>query len=547
MPDVREIMLLMPGDAGRFRWGKIFSRAKLGVRWAVVATARTPLGLIYGAIYRAHVWFAVRVARKFPGTRAIYVARSVAKGEIAFGVSDIDMVIVGEWPEEEQIRLMRKLGALTAISPLYDSGLWQQVHNLASLRNLWETDYFFQSRFDEGRRQWKLASGTDLVATLPAVPEDRLGGGYYMEVRSWWLHFIASAFGSGPTAQDAIFRNSIAYKAVTEVLEIARVLRTGGAMEESRAKSLQISIEEARGEDRDFLVRLARSAVKNHLRCEGDIQRDSLKLLLPVLNQIHAELRELPSFASAGAFEVDAPPEEVLRSPQAVAHAQSLVEHVKHAWPSYRAAYLAPSAACFAMDELLLLIEADPARLPDLAQIRALCDLHARTRARVPQRVALYLLLPDGACQLEFVNFTEMWRVMVFPASTPDLFTLIARPEFRIDGEAPVLPRPVWSRFGHDVAMEELNVRRSVLSKVTPDVFPSSIEILRNVWRHLQLEVLIRKSRFALSPAAVRRGLDPDDGLLAQLEEAYQGELEGRASNVRPLIPQIMDYLKQFH
>ncbi|HEY1759325.1 MAG TPA: hypothetical protein VGG72_28395 [Bryobacteraceae bacterium] len=557
MPDIREVSLLMPGDPGRFRWGKMLSRAKMAVRWAVVATAQTPLRFFYGSIYRAHVWYAVRVAKRFPGTRAIYVARSVAKGEIVFGVSDIDMVMVGEWPEDEQIRLMRKLGLLSALSPLYDSGLWQQVHTRESLHNLWETDYFFQSRFDEGRRQWKLEYGSDLVAALGQVPRERKAGGYYMEVRSWWLHFIASTFGSGPTAKDAIFRNSIAYKAVTEVLNIARAMQTGRAPEESRRAALRRSIDEAQNQNRDFLSRLEESAKVGHLRFRGDIQEESLQLLLPVLDRLHADLRKLPSFAPLGEFQVDARAEELLRTPQAIAHARRLAQHLKQAWPSYRGAYLAPSAACFAMDDLLLLIEVDPAQLPDLAQLRTLCAFHEQSRARVPQRIALYLLLPSGACQLEFVNFTEMWRVLIFPPSTPDLFTLIRRPEFLIDGELPAIAgKPVWSRFARDLAVEELNVRRSVLSRVTPDVFPNSIEILRNVWRHLQLEVLVRTSAagsaiFALSLGAVRRELQKlalaEGNLLSLLEDAYQCEISGNASDVRPLIPRIMAYLTGFH
>jgi hypothetical protein len=452
---------------------------------------------------------------------------------------------------------MRRFGALTAFSPLYDSGMWQQVHNEAALRNLWETDYFFQSRFNEGRGEWKLEYGHNIVAELPPMPKERMGGGYYMEVRSWWLHFIASAFGSGPTARDAIFRNSISYKSVTEVMEIAEALRTGRGIAESRKQSLRLAIDRSQGEERDFLERLEKSAKHNHVHFSGDIQAESLRLLLPVLDQIHGDLRALPSFAAIGDFQVDAQPHELLLTEEARAHARRLAGHLQRSWPSYRAAYLAPSNACFAMDELLLLIEIDPTQLPDLLQVRALCDLHAQARGQLPQRIALYLLLPNGACQLEFVSFTEMWRVLMFPSSNPDLFALLRRPEFLIDGRPQgEQAAPVWSRFAYDLALEEVNVRRSVLSMVTPDVFPSSIEIVRNVWRHLQLEVLVRTAAegsalLALSPAAVSRGLRVlnrnDDALLQMLEDAYREELAGRRSDVRPLIPRIMTYLTSFH
>jgi hypothetical protein len=377
-----------------------------------------------------------------------------------------------------------------------------------------------------------------------------------MEVRSWWLHFIAGAFGAGPTAQDAIFRNSIAYKSVTEILEIERLLNAGSPSG-SRRDSLRGSIQRSSGRDRDFLERLENSARKNHLTFLGDVQAESLRLLLPTLDRIHAALINRPSFQSVGGFTVDADPEEVLRIPESIAYTRELIQRFATRWPAYRAAYLVPSASCFAMDTLLLLIELNPAEtLPGIDQLREMCVHHARSRAHSLQRIALYLLLPSGAVQLEFVNFTEMWRVLLFPPSSPDVFTLAHRQEFVIDG-APFKANvtPVWSKFAYDVAVEELNVRRSVLSMVRPDVFPSPIEILRNVWRHLQLEVLLRtadrgSARLCLSPAAVRRHLAAlglsDDRLVIALEEAYQSELAGRTSDVRSKIPEIVDYLKSF-
>lgn len=545
----------MPGRPG-FRGGKLLSRLKFAARRAVVATSRTPLRHFYAWVYRVHVWYAVRVARGFSQTQSVYVTRSVAKGEITYGVSDIDLVIVGDWPEADQIRLMRKLGMLTALSPLYDSGLWQQAHTRESFYNLWETDYFFQSRFDEGRRQWKLAYGTDLVATLAPVPRERLGGGLYMEARSWWLHFIASAFGSGPTATDPIFRNSVGYKALTEILELARAVHARSMPEESRAKSLRKSIELAEAQDRDFLERLEESARLNHLRFRGDLPSEALRLLLPALDAIHAELPSYPAFEACAPFEIDAHPDELLRTEQAIEHGRRLVSHLKQHWPGYRSASLAPTVASFAPDDLLLLIEVDPDRVPTYQQVRQLCAVHEAARAELRQRVALFLLLPSGACQLEFVNFTEMWRVLIFPPSTPDLFTLAARREFLLDGVPPrTRGSAVWSRFARDLAVEELDIRRSVLSKVKPDVFPSSKEIVTNVWRHLQLEVVVRSgaqglANIPLSPAAVHRGLKragfENDSLLKALEDAYADELAGRESGVRALAPEIIAYLNQF-
>jgi hypothetical protein len=555
LPDIREVALLVPAEAGRFRWGKLLSQLKFALRWAVVVTARTPLSYAYRAVYRGHVWYAVRVAKRFPGTRAVYITRSMATGDITIGVSDIDMAIVGDWPEDEQIRLMRALGTLSAISPLYDSGLWQQVHGVEALRNLWETDYFFQSRFDEGRMQWKLAYGDDIVRSLPPVPRERVGGGYYMEARNWWLHFIASHFGSGPTARDTIFRNSIAYKAVTEISGIERALRTGTAPA-SRQASLRLAIEESSAEERGFLERLGRIARSGYVRSCGDIREKSTAFLLPLLDRIHGRLEGLPSFEAVGEFQVDARADEVARTPYAIAHARRLVEHVKARWPGYRAASLAPTAACFALDNLVLSIEVNPARLPSFGQLQELCKLHVSACCAFRQLISLYLLLPSGACQLDVANLAEMWRVMLFPPSAPDLFALLERPEYRIDGEAAGIgSQPVWSRFARDLAIEELNVRRSVLSRITPQVFPSSLEIIRNVYRQLQLEYLVWTSargpaKFALSPVAIERGLESmglsDEAITGALRDAYIRELRGETTDVRPSVPKILEFLRRF-
>lgn len=556
MPDIRQIALLIPDDPARFRGGRFLSRVKWGIRRAIAASAHTPLKHLYHAVYRAHVRLAVSVAGSFSLTRSVYVSRSLARDEITYGVSDVDMVIVGEWPEDEQIRLMRRLEVLTKISPLYDSGLWQQVHHRESLRDLWETDYFFQSRFDEGRRQWKLEYGSDLAAALPPVPDDRRGGGYYMEARNWWLHFIGSAFGSGPTAQDQVFRNSIAYKAVTEILEVEHALKTNGSPEKSRTIAIRNSIERSQGKERDFLERLEASARRNHVLFRGDLQAESTEVLLSALDRIHNQLARTPSFESAGEFEVGANPEEVLRGPESIALARRLVAQAKADWPGYRAAYLVPGTPSFAIDDLLLLIEVDPVDVPSFHSLREFCKSHARWRSESVQRIVLYLLGPSGACQLQFVSFDEMWRVLLFPPSSPDVFTVIQCQEFVLDG-APSCPlvRPVWSRFAYDLALEEVNVRRSVLSKVSPDVFPGPLEIVRNVWRHLQLEVIVRTAQrgcasLPLSLAAIRRGLESlglsDDGLLLRLQEAYVSELQRQPSGVRDLIPELIVYLKSF-
>ncbi len=99
--------------------------------------------------------------------RAIYATRGVASGEIVPGVSDIDLVVIGDWDEEEHSGVVTALRRLSHLSPLYDGLLWQSAHSLTTFHSLYETDFFYQCRFDQGRSEWKLLHGDDVVAGLP--------------------------------------------------------------------------------------------------------------------------------------------------------------------------------------------------------------------------------------------------------------------------------------------------------------------------------------------------------------------------------------------
>ena len=528
---------------------------KLALRRAVVATAASPLAAIYAAIYKLHLWYAVHVLTGYRGTRAVYATRGIASGEdVVYGVSDIDLVTVGDWPEKERERVVAAAQRLRHLSPLYDSTLSQQVHTLSELRALSRNDYFFQSRFSAGRTQWKLLAGQDASEYIAPVPAERVAGGQYMELKNWWLHFIMSAFGRGPTARDEIFRNSICYKAAAETLNTAAAIG-GQPLEASRAKAMARAVNNSTGERRAILERLMESAQRRYLRYAGDIGNDTFRLMIPVLECSHATLAGAPVFKAASAgLQIDAAASEALISQPALEHARSVIAHVKARWPGYRSASLVPGICCFAQDDLLLLLEVDPGRLPGDREIRELCRFHARAHPRMQQRITLYLLLAHGAYQLDLLTTIEMWRVLLCPAANPDVFTLASRPEFTLDGSPPVTtPRTFWPTFANDLAREELNVRRSAMASADLSAAPDGLEISRNLWRHLQLEVITRSTEagctlLPMTPAAVERALAawgiPANPVVSRLREAYHDALDWKPADVLPLVPPFMAMLQ---
>src|SRR5436309_2968810 len=138
MADVRDLIFANQSTA---REG--FSRLKFALRRIVVLTSFPPLSNLYAAIYRLHIWYAVRTLKRYPGLRAIYVTRGAISNELVYGVSDIDMFLIGEWAPGQQDRFMNGLRQLIRRSPLYDSSIVNNVNSIESLRSMYAADYFF--------------------------------------------------------------------------------------------------------------------------------------------------------------------------------------------------------------------------------------------------------------------------------------------------------------------------------------------------------------------------------------------------------------------
>lgn len=124
-----------------------------------------------------------------------------------------------------------------------------------------------------------------------------------------------------------------------------------------------------------------------------------------------------------------------------------------------------PSLSFYYPDDLVLLLEVDPAELPTVAQIRQLCRHSIDGGSRLIQRVAPYLLLAEGAYQLEILGEVELWHHTFHPLANPETFALIQRREFVVDGGPRGLSEPpVWTRFASDLIDEELMIIRRSFS-----------------------------------------------------------------------------------
>ncbi|HEY0796052.1 MAG TPA: nucleotidyltransferase domain-containing protein [Acidisarcina sp.] len=561
MPDIREQTLLDQLDASRFavmRTDPLRARIRLAIRRLVVMTSVAPLSYLYVGIYKLHLKYALRVLSKFPGVHSIYVTGGMTSGDMVPGISDIDLVVVGKWNDEQQMRVSYAMRRLSALSPLYDAQLGGNAHTISSLITMYETDYFFQFRLNLGRTRWKRIYGEDLFTLLPPLAPEKVAGGYYSEVRLWWEQFVDSAFGFGVTSRDEIFRNSIAYKTVVGIQKMDLALQ-GSEITGARKEVIQAVINQTSdAEEKGFLLRLQRSADHRFLNFEGNAQEQAFRYLIGLMERIHQRLPGALTFQPLPeAVDLDASAADMMICESSHQHLHGVVSLVSKEWPGYISASVVPSLSFFYPDDLVLMIEVNPSKLPTVDQIRELCRRQLEAAPGLRQRVALFLLLPHGAYQLEILSSAEFWHHTLCQPANPEVFALLGRPEFLIDGTTQRKPAdPVWTRFASDQVAEEITVRRSAFSKAAEAAGTlRSVDLLRNLWRQVQLEIIYRSAEsgtisLPLTVPAMLRTLKswglPEDSVFTRLADGYRSEMDGVPVDAHAMLPEVMELLVMF-
>jgi len=534
--------------------GRLVASLKPVIRWWLAATSFPPFIWLYRAVYELLVRLAVIRFKAFPGTRAIYLRRGFASGELIAGLTDIDLTVIGEFDAEEEKRLTRSYRRLASLVPLFDPG--EIAETPERLRRRYQTNPHFQFRFSEGRQTWKLLFGRDYIRELPPLDPEKAFDGYVMEIKVWWSRFARFAFCSERLRADKVFTNSTCYKAVAEILRVEGLLG-GEGLAYSRKQAIEDAQQRQDGASGAFLDRLRKSAARRHLRYDGAIVEDTTQYLLRRAAGLHGHLESHPGWRPAGdvALRVDSPPEEALRTEAEEALVEEIVAQVRDRWgDAYRASYLVPGLA-FAMDDILLLLEAAPDRLPSAEQLRALCRLVGQKQGScLRRRVNAFLLMPASAFQVHVRDLFRAWEAILVPGTNPDVFLALAQPGACLDGAGIRQPaRAAWTRPVADFVAEECRLFNEALED-TRIYKASTLDFLRIFWKHLQLNVVADSVRtgevvFPLTLPAVQRALErlgfPPAPFLRLFEQAYRSEVEGSPADINRFIPAAVSYLKQ--
>ncbi|MCW5983495.1 MAG: hypothetical protein KIT09_35720 [Bryobacteraceae bacterium] len=524
---------------------------KAFVRHLVVATSFAPLLQFYCGVYHLLVRLVARKFKKFPGTRAVYLSRSVALGRIVPGISDIDFTVIGDWAEDERKSLVAKYARIARLLPLYDPDV--STHSPNQLRLRYATSHYHQFRFTEGRRAWKLLCGRDYLQELLPLPQKQMVGGFLAEIKVWWFHFARCAFGTKRAVRDRIFERSICYKAVAEVLRLDAALR-GDDFMISREQAVAGAIRSA-DMACPFLQKLRDCTTIRYVRYEGDILADTKEFLWCRLEHLLSVAGANPGFLPLLSTEVNVDctqRESLYWMGEEQFLAELLSSVVTQVGTSCRAVYRLHSIT-FAMDEIVLGVDVESARALPIGVLCALGEL-CRQGHYPRMRLSLYILLERAAYQVGASDWHGPWRAVLTPELNPDTFWELDRPETSLRGSVVRNTRAaVWCRLLSQFVKEGLLY--SFESLEDGSVFEADeLEFLRMFWGCLQLIAVQSSVKSGMvvyphTPAAVCRTLArcgfEVPAFLAGLEKAYRRILLGASAELEVDVPTAVSYMKK--
>lgn len=523
------------------------------LRRLVLATSVPPLLQAYQGVYRLVTLLALRLFRSYPAIRAVYLTRGSAKGEVVPLVSDIDFLVIHDGlTQRERAELVAAYGRLARRTRLLD--VHMQILDETWLRRQIAMDDHFRFRFAEGKATWKLLYGRDYVGELPLPEPAALEPGLIAEIKVWWMLLVWRLLGPRKNSREPIVRNSICYKAVSEVLKaidgLARQRLTF-----DRAAALKAGKEGLDPSGQALVARLQEHRRRGFRTPDRAIVADTTAFLLTHLDRFYGDARSLPTGATDGQpVRVDAPFGEVPGGQTVLTAARELTTTLQHLWgDAFRGACLVPSVH-FNLDELLLLVAVDPERPPSFDLLAAAAREHRAHAAASAGRLRLFVLLANAAFQLDAEDLEQSWQSILWPPSNPDVFALAARTDRRVAGAPLGGPaRPAGGALIRGFLSSEHVAFGELLDD--PAIYKlETLDFLRVFWKTAQLTVMQRGiSRrdlvFPLTPDAVRRALAaegrPLPDRLEPLADAFAAALDGRRPDVAELVPDAIAYLKE--
>jgi predicted nucleotidyltransferase len=396
---------------------------KRRLRRFVVWSSRPPLTSVYQEMYRMMIRLAVLVLKRYQGIMSIYLCRGCAKNDITPGISDIDLALVTTNDDKDRRSIQKACHALGRATGHLIEYYPKLVATRETLERRWYTTPCWQYRYHEGKATWKLLYGTDVLSSLPELTKTQRKSSCYAEMNRWWLMFVHLLLKPEGYRQDVLMRNVTCYKAVSELLNAQRALRTE-EYQYSRAAGLE-------SDDTPLAKKLAHIAEQRFMTADDQVMEETYHFLLTSFVELWEGFHKCPwlhIYHDVGQG-VDCPKSELQLGEKGERHVEALHQHVETHWgPKCRGTNLVKSAF-WNMEDLLLVIDVDRNLVPTVGDLADLVAVHCRIQGEQCPRIFLFLRIGSVAFPLTPEIPRDLHRGLLTPATMPDVFLQLGHTE----------------------------------------------------------------------------------------------------------------------
>jgi len=523
------------------------------IRRFVLLTSFPPFVQIYRLYYEIVTRMVLRIFKRYPAIRAVYLRRGGGKGEIIPVISDLDFAVIEQGMNKEDKdslhKAYKKIGDFTLVPDqvleVYDEETFYKIYE--KVRRLY--------RFVEGKETWKLLYGNDYLTDLPDLPKEKLYDAMYHEIKLWWSLFNSLLLETRKNHDENVIRNNVCYKTVSEVLNMKLAFHHA-TITFSRSEALERSKPHLSNKEKTQVERFQVMARKRFLVKDEGIIEKTKDIVLNLLDgfcrefQTHEYVRSLKDTSQR----VDCLKDDMFLGREEYTYMEHLIENVKENWSDkYRGAYIV-SGFYFQLDEVALVFEVDRQRLPSARDLKRIHDIHTGMSLRLNSRIHLYFLLPHAAFKIDPDYLRNGWMSILSPFSNSDVFELLSRTEFVYD-QGTYYPTPVaiWTPLIKNLLLE---MRKELFEKLQHRRInrKDSTTFLRRFWKAAQLCLIERSMQtdeifYPLTLPSIKQGLTVQGislpSRLQSLEDAYRDVIGGKKCDISSLMPEAISYLKE--
>ena len=267
---------------------------RFSIQKIVIILSFPPFTYLFKKAYDLSIAIAVLLLKRVEGVLTIYLRRGVAKNEIVYGLSDIDLsVILDDRNGEEQVVKLAKRKVtstykkLSCFIPLFGRAEDELgVYSTSEFFRLYTDNNSFKYRFNEGRHTWKLLFGKDLVRNLPDLQGKELYLPATEELKVWWP--LVNIEFAPDFAYPQFKRKDLWYKAISEVSKVYLLICHGENIQ-SRGTALREIQKYLPYEERCYIDKI--QSYQKHLTSKEDLILDKLmKLFIELTSKAFNEM-----------------------------------------------------------------------------------------------------------------------------------------------------------------------------------------------------------------------------------------------------------------